>query len=372
MDMKYHQPLQDTGLTDSPMHGTFGLSNARLVVPGDPYASVLFYRLAKWGRGRMPHVGSNLHDEQGLHLIHNWITHLPDVSDDPGRASANPPPTSQTPDAEEAQQLRIRNKLISKDRIAEAAVRRKSVDNELRSVTAELQRAEQLTAEHQTEELDKLLSSPRTALELVQLVQQHMTSDGVRRQLIARGAAHSDTNVRDLFERFLPENQRTRRLGNVIAPAEILALDGNAEHGREFFFTATALQCSGCHRLEGKGGTIGPDLSQVGRKYKQRELLEELLAPSRRIDPKYRTHVLVTTQGQSYTGILTENSAQHVVLKVLKNGRSVEVRVLTEDVEELVPQQTSLMPEGMLRDLTPQQAADLLAFLSSLNQEPSE
>ncbi|MCH2202844.1 MAG: PQQ-dependent sugar dehydrogenase [Fuerstiella sp.] len=372
MDMKYHQTLEDTGFTTAAMHGTFGLSGARIVVPGDPYASVLFYRLAKWGRGRMPHTGSNLHDEQGLDLIHNWITNLPDISNDAKRTAANRPPTVEEPDAEETIRQQVKNELIRLDRIKNSAARRNTVEVEMRSMTAQLRRAEQLAADQQAEEIAELLSSSRTALKLARLVQQQSMSDGVRQQVIAQGAAHSDTNVRDLFERFLPENKRVRRLGNMIDAAEILALTGDAAHGRHFFFTATALQCTHCHQLEEKGGTLGPDLSHIGRKYKRHEILEELIAPSRRIDPKYRTHVLVTSQGKSYTGILAEKSEQSVVLKILRDGKSVEVRVAAEDVDELVPQQTSLMPDGMLRDLTPQQAADLLAFLASLNQPSAE
>jgi hypothetical protein len=59
-------------------------------------------------------------------------------------------------------------------------------------------------------------------------------------------------------------------------------------------------------------------------------------------------------------------------LNVFKEGKAVAMRLASDDVEELIPQQKSLMPDGMLRDLTPQQAADLLAFLSSLKQEPLE
>jgi hypothetical protein len=79
--------LGETKLIDEPpIHGTFGLAEARIVASGDPYASVLFYRLSKLGQGRMPHVGSTLTDERGLDLIHDWIASLAEPKQDASSA----------------------------------------------------------------------------------------------------------------------------------------------------------------------------------------------------------------------------------------------------------------------------------------------
>lgn len=48
----------------------------RIVAPGDPFRSVLFYRMAKFGRGRMPHLGSEFPHQQGLNVIAQWIASL--------------------------------------------------------------------------------------------------------------------------------------------------------------------------------------------------------------------------------------------------------------------------------------------------------
>src|SRR5262249_19648394 len=60
-----------------PAQGTFEIHGAHILSPGDPYRSVLYYRMAKLGRGRMPHMGSEIVDEPGLKLIHDWIRQLP-------------------------------------------------------------------------------------------------------------------------------------------------------------------------------------------------------------------------------------------------------------------------------------------------------
>ena len=70
---------KETGIFDvRPKQGDFGLPDARIVAPGDPYRSVLFYRMAKFGRGRMPHLGSEFPHAQGLDVVGQWIASLSD------------------------------------------------------------------------------------------------------------------------------------------------------------------------------------------------------------------------------------------------------------------------------------------------------
>ncbi len=74
-----------------PMKGEFGIEESRLVVPGDPYRSVLYYRIATSGAGHMPMLGSRTVDPAGVRVVHDWIRSL-----DPGKvvAEARHPPRS--------------------------------------------------------------------------------------------------------------------------------------------------------------------------------------------------------------------------------------------------------------------------------------
>ena len=67
-------------------------------------------------------------------------------------------------------------------------------------------------------------------------------------------------------------------------------------------------------------------------------------------------------------GAIGEKTDQQVVLNVFKEGKSETVRFRADDVDDLVLQKKSLMPDRLLRDLTAQQAADLVEFLASLKQ----
>ena len=111
------------------------------------------------------------------------------------------------------------------------------------------------------------------------------------------------------------------------------------------------------------GEHLGPDLSQIGKKYPPAELLTHLMEPSKMIDPKFILYTLETTDGRVLSGLVVERNEQEVVLRNAQNPR---LRFATSENEQLVPQPKSLMPELLLRDMTPQQAADLLAYLASL------
>jgi putative heme-binding domain-containing protein len=104
-------------------------------------------------------------------------------------------------------------------------------------------------------------------------------------------------------------------------------------------------------------------LSQIGKKYERKTLLETILDPSKAISHEYVPYLLETESGQVHAGFLVEKTDSQVVLRDIKNQ---VIRVPAGEVVTLEAQKKSLMPELVLRDVTAQDAADLLAYLSSL------
>ena len=104
-------------------------------------------------------------------------------------------------------------------------------------------------------------------------------------------------------------------------------------------------------------------MTTIGQKYNRAQLLESILEPSKLIDPKYVTYLVETDDGRLLTGLLVKKDEKEVVLK---DARNKLTRISSVQIEQLVPQRLSLMPELLLRDMTAQQVADLLAYLSSL------
>jgi putative heme-binding domain-containing protein len=129
------------------------------------------------------------------------------------------------------------------------------------------------------------------------------------------------------------------------------------------FFKTDGVQCRNCHKITGQGKEVGPDLSGVGKKFTRAQILESILQPSKKIEPKWLTYVVETVQGRVFTGLLVSKDDKQVVLKDAKDKLT---RIAADDVDVLAAQQKSLMPDLLVRDMTAQQVADLTAFLSSL------
>lgn len=324
-----------TRLVSRPTQGSFGIVDPWVVAPGDPERSILFYRMSKVGRGRMPHFGSRVIDDQGLELMREWITQL------------------EVPTAAEDNS---NNESIAAAKQLLAATR-----DTLKSLTT----TDDSESEQVGESIDRMLSTTSGALLLASAVRGNAGTlpDSIRRQAISRGTAQPDALVRDLFEAFVPEDARTKTLGSTIQGAELLALSGNVEHGRSLFLTATGMQCRNCHKVGDQGKTLGPDLTHIGKKYSPAEILENILEPSKKIDPKFQTWLVQTDDGKVQSGVLVERTDQQVTLR---DAAGKDIRVNTDQIELMVAQKKSLMPEMQLRGLTPQDAADLLAWLASL------
>jgi putative heme-binding domain-containing protein len=360
LDFRLERTLEGTNALEArPSQGTFDIPGAQLLVPGDPYRSVLYYRMAKLGRGRMPHIGSEVVDRRGLRLIHDWIRQLPVHKDDRAlveRLRSLDEPALLTPE-QVRQQAQERVKAAGREKPSAEELRKAEAEVKAEAAAAATQRARERAAV-----LERLLSTPDRALLLVEALDARHLPDFVRAEVLKVTANHPQEAVRDLFERFLPDEQRVRRLGPTIRPEQLLGLKGDAARGRELFFKATSL-CVNCHKVGATGATVGPDLSQIGKKYNKAQILEHILDPSKVIDPPYVAYLLETKDGKTYTGVLAARTEREVLLR---DAEGKEVRVPSGKVSALIPQKKSLMPEQLLRDLTAEQAADLLEFLASL------
>ena len=183
-----------------------------------------------------------------------------------------------------------------------------------------------------------------------------------REALLAAAARLPAGPIRDLFEGYLPQPEpAARKLGSNPRPRTILALKGDAGRGEKLFWS-TALNCGSCHKVGERGTEVGPDLSAIGKLRGREDLLESILEPSRRIEPKYASYVAQTLDGRSLTGLLVKRDENQVVLR---DSQNKEISLAAKNVETLQPSRISLMPDGQLAGLTAQEAADLLEYLAT-------
>jgi putative heme-binding domain-containing protein len=134
-----------------------------------------------------------------------------------------------------------------------------------------------------------------------------------------------------------------------------LELAGDAKTGAALF----ARHCLTCHQMQGKGSHVGPELSGIASRPKL-ALLEDILNPGKDVSPDFVNFVVVTKQGQVFTGLL---AADTPALVRLRGQQGAEETILRTDIEEMRPNQQSLMPEGFEQALTPQDLSHLLDFL---------
>jgi putative heme-binding domain-containing protein len=268
----------------------------------------LYFRMAKFGRDRMPHIGSELADEQGLQLIERWIAAMSPAA---GTSNVN---------------------------VA-------------------------------YEPFGQSLTSPAPAMRLARKLGRGELANTERDQLLAAVTKLPASPLRDLFDGFLPtDGKGERKLGSNPRPKAILAIQGDAGQGERIFWSKT-IDCGKCHRVDDRGTPVGPDLSAIGKTRSRNELLESLLSPSRRIEPKYAAYLANTADGQSLSGVLVKRDENFVVLR---DGQGKEVTLPSKEVEALRPLHTSLMPDGQMAGLTAAEAADLLEYLATRRNGSAE
>jgi putative heme-binding domain-containing protein len=132
-------------------------------------------------------------------------------------------------------------------------------------------------------------------------------------------------------------------------------LNGNPAHGRELF----GKHCSSCHHLENQGSAVGPDLAALTTRTTA-SLLEAVFDPNRSIDERYHSYLAVTDEGQTYTGIL-ENETSTSITLVEQQGK--KHTLLRNKLDELQNSGISLMPVGYEKDLSVADVADLFSYL---------
>jgi len=140
---------------------------------------------------------------------------------------------------------------------------------------------------------------------------------------------------------------------------------GDARRGALLFGLPTSA-CGSCHKVGGKGGTVGPELTKIGLCLPPDAIVEALLWPNRTVKPEFKALAIVTTSGKIIQGILREETAAEVVLV---DATAAVQRIAKKDIDER-SEVGSLMPEGLTAALSAEQRRDLLRYLFELGRTP--
>lgn len=160
----------------------------------------------------------------------------------------------------------------------------------------------------------------------------------------------------------LAKYQAALPMADDLAPYREALAGGDAESGRRIFFDKTDLSCLRCHKIQGVGGEVGPDLTGIGKKQKRDYLLEAIVDPNKQIAKGYETVVLALANGQVKTGILKSETAQEVRL-VTAEGQTL---VIPKDQIEERSRGPSAMPADLVQKMSRAELRDLVEFLAGL------
>ena len=142
--------------------------------------------------------------------------------------------------------------------------------------------------------------------------------------------------------------------------------------GERVFATA---QCFKCHRFQGRGGMVGPDLTAAGRRFNTQNLLESLVEPSKVISDQYQATLFVMDDGQQIAGrVVNLNGDSYLVQSDMLNPGSLTA-VNRQHVDEMAPSLVSMMPEGLLDTFSEDEILDMLAYIRSgvqIDQDDAE
>lgn len=176
-----------------------------------------------------------------------------------------------------------------------------------------------------------------------------------------RGAAgeslmsHPDTALRSRAEELFNSAGGENRAEVIARYQKALGRPGDARRGAKQF----ARNCVACHRVQGLGQTVGPDLSGIASRPKEK-LVSDVLDPSAEVAPDFMNYILTTRSGEVYSGLLVRETLAGVTLRQAQGAESTVARA---QVAEFRAGNASLMPEGFEEALDEQAMADLLEFL---------
>ena len=143
-------------------------------------------------------------------------------------------------------------------------------------------------------------------------------------------------------------------------------------HGRDFVNGRTmfaAAGCYACHRFQNQGGMTGPDLTTAGRRYSTRDLLDQVIHPSKVINDQFSAVTVLTNDGIVHNGVIVnlgqKGDGGNIVLNTDLTDPNQRVSINRDEIDEMMVSKTSPMPTGLFSRMTQDEILDLTAYLIS-------
>jgi putative heme-binding domain-containing protein len=168
-------------------------------------------------------------------------------------------------------------------------------------------------------------------------------------------------------EKLIAKLKPLRGTGNKAESFMEALYGGDSRSAWWYFMTNSTAQCVRCHAINGEGGTVGPDLGQIGDKLSREDLLRALVEPSARLAPGYGTVKLTLTDGQVVNGILMEESADELIIRT---SDAEPLEISTSRVSKRENTSSAMPPMGTL--MSKREIRDMVELLANLKKKQPE
>ena len=204
--------------------------------------------------------------------------------------------------------------------------------------------------------LDELLSDDDWTRGLLDAIDSNRIPasemDAVRRQKLL---SHRRDDIREKAESVLKLSISADRQRVINSYADVLTMTGDVKAGRAVF----EKRCAACHKLQDVGKNVGPNLAALTDPSDQ-AMLTAILDPNRAVEARYIAYTAVGKSGKTHSGLITSESGNSITLSST-DGK--DLTLLRSDLDELVSSRKSFMPEGLEKDLSHKDLADVIAFV---------
>ncbi|MBI1249445.1 c-type cytochrome [bacterium] len=203
-------------------------------------------------------------------------------------------------------------------------------------------------------------SAPIIAESMEKLLSGQLPEDTRLDVLEAATAFNDSPEIASLLEKY----RLSLDPADPLAEYRVALSGGNFEKGRKIFFEKTEVSCVRCHRAMGTGGRVGPELDALGESKPREYLLESVVQPNAKIAKGFESILVLTVDGQTYSGVLKEETDEAVNL-VDAEGKLITI---PQDDIEGRKSAKSPMPEDIFKHLSKSELRDLVEFLVGLKQ----
>jgi putative heme-binding domain-containing protein len=246
--------------------------------------------------------------------------------------------------------------------LQQAALSALSRDNDPRVADLLLHDWPQASPAQRSTFLEVLLSRPQWTRSLLDSLEStKIRPDQLTASARARLTTNPDTSIQSRAQKLLATQHTSTRQQVLDQYKPALTLKGNPQHGRAIF----SKTCTACHQLQGEGNSVGADLTALTDRSPQ-ALMIAILDPNAAVDGRFVDYVVQLKDGRTLSGIIADESSTGLTILQPNHIRD---KVLRRDIEKMRSTNLSLMPEGLESGLSPQDLADLIAYVATASRK---